>query len=98
MEGCTIQSTLFFYAQDIKQHFYSLMTGCILLLVYMQTVQHQTAHMIEIDIGHSLAFIGYSQPAFGAIPPQSKMTARYWPIDARAQIHFDQTYEECLFS
>lgn len=66
-------------------------------------------HMIDVDIGPSLAFIGYSRPAFGAIPPLSEMAARYWallligertitPHDARTQIHSDRMYEERLFS
>ena len=65
-------------------------------------------HMIDVDIGPSLAFIGTSRPAFGAIPPLSEMASRYWallltgertiPQDAHAQIHSDRMYEERLFS
>lgn len=65
-------------------------------------------HMIDLDVGASLAFIGYSRPAFGAIPPLSEMAARYWamlltgertivPHDARTQTHIDRIYEERLF-
>ncbi len=65
-------------------------------------------HMIDLDVGTSLAFIGYSRPAFGAIPPLSEMAARYWamlltgertivPQNARTQIHIDRIYEERLF-
>ncbi|KAL9190774.1 hypothetical protein ACHAXT_000480 [Thalassiosira profunda] len=64
-------------------------------------------HTIDLSVGPSLAFIGYSRPAFGAIPPLSEMAARYWALlltgertigpSARAEAAADQAYEERLF-
>ena len=37
-------------------------------------------HMIAPEVGPSVAFIGFARPAFGAIPPMSEMSARYWAM------------------
>ena len=64
--------------------------------------------MIDLDVGPSLAFIGYARPAFGAIPPLSELSARYWAMlltgertigpSARMEVDVDRTYEERLFA
>lgn len=65
-------------------------------------------HMIDIGIGPSLAFIGYSRPAFGAVPLLSGMSARLWALlllglrsiatdDAREERDKHRSYEEHLF-
>lgn len=64
-------------------------------------------HMIDLQIGVSLAFIGFSRPAFGAVPPLSEMSARYWVLlltgervlgeDASEVRDKDRSYEERLF-
>ena len=65
-------------------------------------------HVIDLNVGSSLAFIGYSRPAFGAVPPLSEMAARYWAllltgkrnISARDEsiLIADRAYEERLFA
>ncbi len=62
--------------------------------------------MIDTDIGPSLAFIGFSRPAFGAVPPLSEMSARLWALlltgerdmtGAKQERDEHRAYEERLF-
>ena len=65
-------------------------------------------HIISMEEGSSLAFIGYARPAFGAVPPMSELAARYWvqllsaeralPADAHDTIVRDRAAEENLFA
>lgn len=65
-------------------------------------------HMIDISIGtSSMTFVGFSRPAFGAVPPLSELSARYWvmlltgsrTLDGHDEelCNKDRAYEERLF-
>lgn len=64
-------------------------------------------HLIDLEVGVSLAFIGFSRPAFGAVPPLSELSARYWAMmltgervlskDVERQLLKSRLYEERLF-
>ncbi|GMH73383.1 hypothetical protein TrRE_jg1716 [Triparma retinervis] len=64
--------------------------------------------MFDLTIGPSLAFIGFCRPAFGAVPPLSELSSRYWALlltgeltldvdVAREKMLVDKAYEERLF-
>ena len=66
------------------------------------------AHTFNLDIGPTLAFIGFARPAFGAVPPISELSARYWALLLTGELPFnieearisqisDATYSSRLF-
>lgn len=64
-------------------------------------------HIFCPDQGHTLAFVGYARPAFGAVPPMSELGARYWaqllagerslPDNLAEEIQRDREAETRLF-
>lgn len=65
--------------------------------------------MIDLNIGPSLVFIGFQRPAFGAVPPLSELSARYWALlltgertfdaaAAKIATNSDRQYHQNLFS
>ena len=65
-------------------------------------------HVVDLNLGPMISFVGFSRPAFGAVPPISEMGGRWWAAFLRGDLEFDvaaaaietqedKKYEESLF-